>query len=169
MCIRDREYAPQKVFPGPAPVLADTVQDRSGSREDFLRGVLRQSVAELEDEFGVAEPEHLPWGQVNRVELRHPFSKQLPLASALLDMPAVDGAGCGGYCVRVLTPDQGASERMVVSPGHHGDGILHMPAGQSGHPLSPHYRDQQDAWVTGRPLPFEPGPAQETLRLRPAP
>ncbi|QXP85426.1 penicillin acylase family protein [Methylococcus sp. Mc7] len=149
--------------------LPGTVPDRGGSWDGFLRGVLVQSVDELRKEFGAAELEGLPWGRVNRVEVRHPFSKNLPLVSALLDMPPVDGAGCGGYCIRVLTPNQGASERLVVSPGHHGDGILHMPAGQSGHPLSPHYRDQQDAWAAGRPLPFEPGPPRETLRLRPAP
>ncbi|MDQ3776699.1 MAG: penicillin acylase family protein [Pseudomonadota bacterium] len=36
----------------------------------------------------------------------------------------------------------GTSERMVVSPGHEADAILHLPGGQSGHPLSAHYRDQ---------------------------
>ncbi|MDF9392892.1 MULTISPECIES: penicillin acylase family protein [Methylococcus] len=149
--------------------LPGTVPDRSGSWDAFLRGVLEQSVDELKNEFGAAALQDLAWGRVNRVAVRHPFSKNLPLASALLDMPAVDGAGCGGHCIRVLTPHQGASERLVVSPGHHDDGVLHMPAGQSGHPLSPHYRDQQDAWASGRPLPFEPGPAVETLRLRPAP
>ena len=31
------------------------------------------------------------------------------------------------------------SERMIVSPGREADGIMHMPTGQSGHPLSPFY------------------------------
>jgi penicillin G amidase len=46
---------------------------------------------------------------------------------------------------------------MVVSPGREHEGILHMPTGQSGHPLSPHYRDQHRAWVDGTPLPVLPG------------
>jgi penicillin amidase len=32
----------------------------------------------------------------------------------------------------------GASERFVVSPGREAEGIFHMPAGRSGHPLSPY-------------------------------
>ena len=50
---------------------------------------------------------------------------------------------------RVQTPDIGASERMVVSPGHEADGIIHMPGGQSGHPLSPFWGAGHDDWVQG--------------------
>ena len=34
-----------------------------------------------------------------------------------------------------------------------------LPAGQSGHPLSPHYFDQNEMWRTGqyRPQPFSRG------------
>ena len=60
---------------------------------------------------------------------------------------------------RVLTPRSGASQRFVASPGHEGTGILHMPGGQSGHPLSPHFGDQQRAWVDGVPMPLLPGEA----------
>jgi penicillin amidase len=42
-----------------------------------------------------------------------------------------------------------------------------MPAGQSGHPLSPFYRAGHDAWVSGEPLPFLPGEPRHTLTLRP--
>jgi penicillin amidase len=57
--------------------------------------------------------------------------------------------------------------RFVASPGHEASAILHMPGGQSGHPLSPHYGDQQRAWVTGTPLPLLPGAALHTLTLTP--
>jgi penicillin amidase len=56
---------------------------------------------------------------------------------------------------------------MVVSPGHEADGIMHMPTGQSGHPLSPFYSNSHDAWVNGDPTPFLPGPAQHSLMLTP--
>ena len=45
--------------------------------------------------------------------------------------------------------------------------ILHMPGGQSGHPLSPHFGDQQRAWVEGAPVPLLPGAAVHTLTLVP--
>ena len=51
---------------------------------------------------------------------------------------------------RVQTPNFGASERMVVSPGHEADGIVHMPGGQSGHPLSPYWGAGHEDWVHGR-------------------
>jgi penicillin amidase len=40
-----------------------------------------------------------------------------------------------------------------------------MPAGQSGHLLSPHYRDGHRAWIDGLPTPFEPGPAVSSFTL----
>jgi penicillin amidase len=68
---------------------------------------------------------------------------------------------------RVQRPDFGASERMVVAPGHEADGIAHMPGGQSEHPLSPFWGAGHDDWVQGRASPFLPGPARYTLTLRP--
>jgi penicillin G amidase len=61
----------------------------------------------------------------------------------------------------------GASQRMVVSPGHEEAGSFHMPCGQSGHPLSPHYRDGHAAWSRGQKTPFLPGPTVHTLVLKP--
>jgi len=68
----------------------------------------------------------------------------------------------------VQSPAFGASERMVVSPGHEEDGIFHMPGGQSGHPLSPFWGAGHDDYVLGRPTPFLPGPAGHRLTLQAA-
>jgi penicillin amidase len=147
--------------------LPETVPDAGGSWETYLREVLRSSIRQLRQEFDLASLVDLPWGRINRVEVRHPLSQAVPILAAWLDMPSLGSPGCRGYCVRVLSGTHGASERLVVSPGRHGDGILHMPGGQSGHPFSPHYRDQHRDWAEGRPLPFAPGPAVTTLRLLP--
>jgi penicillin amidase len=72
-----------------------------------------------------------------------------------------------GNMPRVQYTFAGASERLAVSPGREGDGYFHMPTGQSGHPLSPHYGDGHDAWAQGEPTPFLPGPAVHVLTLRP--
>ena len=71
------------------------------------------------------------------------------------------------YTPRVQWGAIGASERMVVSPGKEAEGIMHMPTGQSGHPLSPFYAASHDAWVAGAATPFLPGPAVHTLTLTP--
>jgi penicillin amidase len=73
----------------------------------------------------------------------------------------------GGYMPRVQSPTWGASERMAVAPGHEADAYFHMPCGQSGHPLSPHYRDSHPAWIHGEPTPLLPGPPEHTLTLMP--
>jgi len=90
----------------------------------------------------------------------------VPLLGRWLNMPR-DPLPGDIYTPRVVTPRSGASERLVVSPGHENTGILHMPGGQSGHPLSTHFADQQHAWVEGTPLPLLPGPAIHTLTLIP--
>jgi penicillin amidase len=133
----------------------------------FLRDSLRRSGAALKSERAAARLDQLTWAEANPVRVSHPFSRAFAPAARFLDMPMDGQAGCNSFCLRVLNDRHGASERMVVSPNHPEDGILHMPGGQSGHPLSPHYRDQQRAWAEGRPLPFLPGQAEHRLKLAP--
>ena len=61
----------------------------------------------------------------------------------------------------------GASERFAVSPGREEEGYLHMPGGQSGHPLSPFYANSHDAYVKGASTPLLAGTAEHTLTLTP--
>ncbi len=102
------------------------------------------------------------WGKRNTVSIRHPLSRARPFLGALLDMPADELPG-DAHMPRVQTPTFGASERFAVSPGHEAQGYFHMPAGQSGHPLSLFYRAGHDAWAEGRPLSFLPGPPEHRL------
>lgn len=147
--------------------IPETLPDRRHADwRGFLLDTLRHSIAGLAQEHGIAQLEDLPWGQVNRIAIQHPFSRAFPVAGWFLDMPETAGA-CNGFCLKVLHGIHGASERLVVSPNHPEDGILHIPGGQSGHPLSPHYRDQQRAWAEGRPLPFLPGKAEHRLSFTP--
>ena len=83
-----------------------------------------------------------------------------------LDMPSAQLPGDSNM-PRVQGTTFGASERFAVSPGREQDGYFHMPTGQSGHLLSPHYRDAQAAWAKGEATSFLPGPTLHTLTLRP--
>ena len=108
------------------------------------------------------------WDTYNRAIVVHPLGGAVPWAGRFVNMPA-DPLPGDVYTPRAHSPRAGPSERMVVSPGREHEGIMHMPTGQSGHPLSPHYRDQHQAWVDGVPLPFLPGPAVSRLTLVPKP
>lgn len=133
---------------------------------EFIRAVLEESAQELKQSYFLKSLKALDWGRINQISIAHPFSRVVPALASYLDMPKQALAGCK-FCVRAIGQTYGASERLVVSPGHPQDGILHMPGGQSGHPLSPHYRDQHPYWVQGLPLEFAPGPTEHTLNFEP--
>jgi penicillin G amidase len=107
------------------------------------------------------------WATFNRALVAHPLGTGVPLVGRLVNMPS-DPLPGDVYTPRAHSPRTGPSERMAVSPGREREGILHMPTGQSGHPLSPHYGDQHRAWVSGEPLPFLPGATVSRLTLTPA-
>jgi penicillin amidase len=106
------------------------------------------------------------WGAFNRAIVTHPLGSAIPLVGRWVNMPD-DPLPGDIYTPRAHSPRAGPSERMAVSPGREHEGIMHMPTGQSGHPLSPHYRDQHRAWVDGTALPFLPGEPVSRLTLTP--
>lgn len=106
------------------------------------------------------------WGARNRADIAHPLADVLPGLGDRLRMPAYEQAG-DDRMPRVAHPSSGASERMVVSPGHEERGIFHMPGGQAGHFMSPYWGAGHDDWAFGRPSPFLPGPTRWTLTLVP--
>jgi penicillin amidase len=68
---------------------------------------------------------------------------------------------------RIQSPSFGASERMVISPGHEAQAIFEMPGGESGNPASPYFLAGHENWVHGSASPFLPGPAVHRLVLMP--
>jgi penicillin amidase len=106
------------------------------------------------------------WSEHNVAGFQHPLSASLPLAGRWLDMPVHPLPG-DLFTPRMHWGVNGASQRMVVSPGNEAAGIMQTPTGQSGHPLSPFYGATHDAWVNGTPTPFLPGTTAYTLTLTP--
>jgi len=112
------------------------------------------------------DPADWTWGQRNTTAICHPISRALPaFVRPALCMPAEPLPGDRDM-PRVQGPAFGASERMVVSPGHEDQGYIHMPGGQSGHPLSPFWGSGHADWAEGKPTPFLPGPAAYVLTLK---
>jgi penicillin G amidase len=130
--------------------------------------MLLDAIDSLVDELrGAGDLRERRWSEFNEVRFRHPLSAAVPLLGRWLDMPEAEIPG-DLYTPRMMWGSVGASERMVVSPGREAHGIMHMPTGQSGHPLSPFYANSHDAWVKGEATAFLPGAAVHSLTLTPA-
>lgn len=138
---------------------------RYGSWMALLRSALDETLDGIRDEgLDLAD---WTWGARNTMAIRHPLSRALPGIGHWLDMPP-DRLPGDSRMPRVQHPSGGASERLVVSPGHERDGVFHMPGGESANPLSPHYRDGFHAWAAGEATPFLPGEPADVLILSPA-
>ena len=107
------------------------------------------------------------WGERNTAAIQHPLSRAVPFLARWLDMPA-DLLPGDSNMPRAQGPTFGASERFAVAPGDEANGYMHMPAGQSGHPLSDYYSRGHDDWVEGRATAFLPGKSVHTLTLIPS-
>lgn len=143
----------------PSHLLPDGYQDWA----QFLASQARAVEAELGPDLTTKT-----WGARNTVTIEHPLSGAVPIFGKYLNMTTTALPG-GSFMPRVQSPRFGASERMIVSPGHEEDGIFHMPGGQSAHPKSPFYRSSFNDWAEGNPSPLLPGPTIHTLSLIPKP
>ncbi|MCL1048542.1 penicillin acylase family protein [Shewanella abyssi] len=108
----------------------------------------------------------LAWGRVNQLKIQHPFSKQIPILSRLLDMPTVTGFG-DSYMPAVQGASFGASQRFIVQPGDEANGVLAIPGGQSGHPLSNFYRVGFTEYATQQHTPLLPSKLLHRIEISP--
>ena len=131
--------------------------------DEFLHASLIELQSQLQDVPG--DLIDRSWGEKNATQICHPLALALPtLLAEPLCMPSEPQAGDSNM-PRVAGPGFGASQRMVVSPGHEAEGLFHMPGGQSGHPLSPFWGAGHTDWMRGQPSPFLPGETRHTLTL----
>ncbi len=136
------------------------------SWDAFLRATLLDLIRKLKQDLGAQSLDELTWGRLNTPIIAHPLAEALPLMGQWLELPDRPLPGCD-VCIRSSSSMHGASERLVVSPGRHEDAMLHIPGGQSGHPLSAHFSDQYPFWAKGEPLPLEPSRPIGVLILKP--
>ena len=134
------------------------------SWQQFLMAAVRQNIEYFDRYAGTLADRN--WGERNTASIRHPLSGSIPLLGGYLDMPAEPLNGDLDM-PKAQGPSFGASQRYAVYPGDEANSIMHMPTGQSGHPLSDFYARGHDDWVRGQPSPFLPGDAEYTLTLTP--
>ena len=105
------------------------------------------------------------WGVQNTARIQHPLGRAVEAVNWFTAMPADQLSG-DTHLPRAQSSRSGASQRMVVAPGHEELGIFHMPTGQSAHPLSPFFGNGHQDWVQGKPSPLQEREARYTLTLQ---
>jgi penicillin G amidase len=137
--------------------------------EPTVAALLRESARSVSESLG-SQPGGLAvrtWGEANTARIRHPLAGALPdVLARHLQMPSEPLPG-DSHLPRVQGPGFGASQRSVVAPGREAEGLLHMPGGQSGHPLSPFWAAGHADWAQGRASGFLPGPDAFHLQFLP--
>ncbi|OZB39694.1 MAG: penicillin amidase [Alishewanella sp. 34-51-39] len=144
----------------------DTLPASHSSWQDLLLSAAQDSQQKILTQYGSLQQAN--WGKRNSARIEHPLASAIPLLGRWLNMPATPLAG-DSHMPRVQHAAFGQSQRMVVAPGQEQNGILVIPAGQSGHPLSPFYRADHRYWQAAIALPFLPGPEKYQQQLLPAP
>ena len=131
------------------------------SRDDILSASLAAALTAARDAYGPESEDGWLWSRVANANVVHFLGIS---AFSALDLPIRGGP-------ETLNPNSGngrdgASWRMVVELGDEVEARGTYPGGQSGHPLSPDYRDRLDDWVEGelQPLRF-PESAEELAEL----
>lgn len=155
-------------------------------RDQILGQALYQARVELTADLG-KDPGDWRWGDLHRLQLRaNPLGgESLPGPVQWLFNPGSVRLGGGTSVVNANGWDASArrnydvnwvpSMRMVVDLSDFDASTWVDLTGVSGHPWSPHYGDQTDAWAEGRsyPWPFSREAVEEaeedTLVLRPTP
>jgi penicillin amidase len=95
------------------------------------------------------------WGNTIPLTFHHPLGQGLPLLGRLLNVGPFHQAGTS-TTVKATTSNHGPSMRMVVDFSDLERSVQNLTLGESGQVFSPYYKDQFDAWYTGRsfPMPF---------------
>ncbi len=121
---------------------------------DILCRSLEETVEFLSHRLG-EEPFTWRWGDLHTVRLEHPLGKPRLLKRLLNIAPAPAGGSfatvnLGGH--PVLDPSScffAPTARLIVDLSDMDNSLSVLPPGQSGHPRSPHYRDQLEPWLRG--------------------
>lgn len=124
-------------------------------REAVMAETLDETVRILADRLGY-DMDSWHWGRLHQAEFVHALGSRLRLFNQgpmpTPGSPATVNAG-GFLHSRPFAHTVGAGYRQVVDFG--GPSRFVSATGQSGNPVSPHYRDLTKLWLQGRYIPME--------------
>lgn len=93
------------------------------------------------------------WGKQFPVEVQHPVFGAIPILKYFSGTGLHWQSGSGST-VKQVGSDFGPSERLTVDFANFDHSTLNIVIGQSGHLLSPHYKDQFSAWYNDSSFQF---------------
>ena len=128
--------------------------------ERLLSRALAGAVRELTERMG-PDSDRWAWGAARPLVLEHPVGRIGPLGDVFNVGPIPFGGDTNTVSQAAVStldplspPMVVASLRCVIDVGEFGCSVYSMPGGQSGNPLSPHYRDLLGPWLAGEGVPI---------------
>jgi penicillin amidase len=149
-----------------------TTVEKRETRDDIFLTAAQDAEQYLRNEWGSESSR--AWDRIHAARFSHPIGNQFPFGY-LFNRGPVPVEGDGTTVMRIsfnrLAPYQAyeyPSWRQLLDVGQWDESRVSMPSGQSGHPMSPFYFDQNDTWRQGRyrTQPFSRGAVSAAAQHR---
>lgn len=125
------------------------------NRDWVIRKSFIETLEFLEKEFG-DNIQNWRWGNLHKVTLKHIFSGELNIIDKLINIGPHEIGGSGTTVFNTeyefnnnYDAVLGPSMKFIYDFGEKNSFEFIMPAGQSGHILSSHYKDMNEKWLNG--------------------
>ena len=150
-----------------------TTVEKKESRDDIFMLAVRDADEKLDGDYGGDSKRG--WDRVHGARFSHPLGNIAFPFRWFLSRGPVPVDGDGTTVMRVswnrLTPFaawEHPSWRQLFDVGEWDESLVALPAGQSGHPMSPFYFDQNELWRTGqyRKQPYSRGAVSAAAKHR---
>ena len=150
-----------------------TTVEKRETRDDIFLLAIRDAEEKLDAEWG--RESRRGWDRVHAARFSHPLSAGGFPLRWFFNRGPVPVEGDGTTVMRIswnrMAPFaawEHPSWRQIFDVGQWDEARVSMPAGQSGHPMSPFYFDQNETWRTGqyRTQPFSRGAVQAAAQHR---
>lgn len=135
---------------------SDSAWWKKFNRGDFFRATFIKTIQELEKKLG-SNPDKWRWGKLHTVEFVHPLGRMKPL-NTIFNIGPYEASGAtqevnnqkvtsfkGDFSVTA-----GPSTRRIIDFSNPSKAWGILPAGNSGHVLSPFYKDQTKRFLNGQ-------------------
>jgi len=151
-------------------VVAKIVESDSGDwfadRDEALMRALATAVGEGKQLQG-GNLNRWDYGLYNELTIKHPVGSELPLVGAYFNVGPAPMSG-SSTTIKQTTTRLGPSMRFVADLAGWDRSLNNITIGESGQFLSKHYKDQWEAYYSGRsfPMEFSQVEGKETLRVK---